>query len=183
MTGAQPAAIRSACSAAPYSVCPLWKMSVSGVLRYFGAEVPAAGDARPRNATGSPSAVVDGEHEPFAEEVDEPAVAVSGGEPGGEDLLRAVAVGGEMACQVGPAGWGVADVPGPVDAGRPGLVGPGEDAEAAPGEVAARLVGCEELGAVEVTCGVVGSDQPGRVDAAGRGQRWWGVGHDGRPVA
>ena len=56
MTGAPPAASRSACSASPYQVCPLWKIGVSGLLRYLGVRSPGC-RARPVNPTGLPSAV------------------------------------------------------------------------------------------------------------------------------
>jgi hypothetical protein len=59
---------------------------------------------------------VDGEHEPVAVSVDEPAGAGAGGQPGGEQFgVGGVGVLAEVAGEVGPSGRGVAGQKGAAD--------------------------------------------------------------------
>ena len=91
------------------------KRLVSGLLRYLGPPLfalvvgvvvgVAAADETDEIAVRG----VDGEHEPVAESVDEPAGAGAGGQPGGEQFgVGGVGVVAEVVGEVGPAGRGVA---------------------------------------------------------------------------
>ena len=138
--------------------------------------------------------VADGEHEPVAEAVDEPAGAGAGGQPGGLDGVVAVPGGAQVVGQAGPLGGGVADAPGGggvEDGGQAALAqvagdpaghdlglevggGVGVDGEQLLALGGGRLAGGQGLGAVEDGLGV-GGEVGGLL---GRGSGVLGVGED-----
>src|SRR5579871_4259892 len=77
-------------------------------------DVGGGAGTRPADESGEPAVGgVDGQHDPVAELIDEGPAGGPASEPGRFDCLLGVSGSQQVACQLGPSGGGVTDVPFP----------------------------------------------------------------------
>ena len=84
-----------------------------GAVEVFRHVRPGIGAGAAGEPGQGAAGVVDGEHDPVPEPVDEGAAGGAGGEPGGLDHVVVVAEAAQVAGEGGPPGGGVPDLPVP----------------------------------------------------------------------